>query len=305
MNTNICKCSLGKQNTQGNSCPDLMQIAKRLIIVPKFKADGTVNEFANIAAVTKTALQAKFDAAEIDDRWFPLSELKNVEDLRGDTVFEEFTDRSKVKVDENKRNFVGHIINQGSILFDKIKAWGCQEFGVYIIDKNSNFVYNTDSTLIKVQPIAVDANSWDIKLVKATDTEVEKIMISFDFAQNMRDENLRYLAAEDLDFDGLDTGDVYALYDVNGVVSAISTTGFTMTLTTDYGLPVKNLLITDFAVYNTTTAAAVTIVTMTETADGVYAFTFTAQTQSDVLQLTPTKSRYDFADVVSIAITIP
>jgi VCBS repeat-containing protein len=234
-----------------------------------------------------------------------LSELKNVEDLRGDTVFEEFTDRSKVKVDENKRNFVGHIINQGSILFDKIKAWGCQEFGVYIIDKNSNFVYNTDSTLIKVQPIAVDANSWDIKLVKATDTEVEKIMISFDFAQNMRDENLRYLAAEDLDFDGLDTGDVYALYDVNGVVSAISTTGFTMTMTTDYGLKVKNLLINDFAIANVTVPAVVTILTMTESSDGVYDFTFAPQTSTNVLQLTPTKSRYDFADVVSIAITIP
>ena len=66
---NICDCSTGKLNTAPNSCPDLLQITKRIILVPKYKADGTVNEFANVAAVTKDALQAKFDENDIDDRF--------------------------------------------------------------------------------------------------------------------------------------------------------------------------------------------------------------------------------------------
>ena len=77
----------------------------------------------------------------------------------------------------------------------KIKSWGCQEFGVYIIDKNSNFRYKTDkATELKVQPIAVDQNSFEAKLVLATDTTSEMIMVSFDFASYELDEYIRYIA---------------------------------------------------------------------------------------------------------------
>ena len=312
---NICDCSTGKLNTAPNSCPDLLQITKRIILVPKYKADGTVNEFANKAAVTKAALQAKFDENDIDDRFFPLAEFKNVEETRADSVFQEFNDRSKVKIEDGKRSFTGYIVNQGAKYLQKIKSWGCQEFGVYIIDKNSNFRYKTDkATELKVQPIAVDQNSFEAKLVLATDTTSEMIMVSFDFASYELDEYIRYIAYEDLDFDGLNTSDVYGLYTVTGTATSISTTGVTITLTTDYGLPVKNFLITDFFdshggthsnLYNVTDSAAVPILTFAETSYGVYAMTFAAQTSADVLRCTPDKSKYDFSAVTSVAITIP
>ena len=304
---NICDCLAGKQNTAPNSCPDLMQIAKRLIIVPKYKADGTINELANVAAVTKAALQAKFDAADIDDRWFPLGEFVNVEDTKAESVFEEFTDKTKVRIDEGKRNFVGYVTNQGSIYLKKLKSWACQEFGVYIIDKNSNFVYATDAaTELKVKPIAVDQNSFEAILVKATDTTVEKIKIAFDFFHTELDEYLRYIASGDLDFNGLDTADVYGLYTVTGVGASIGVahTSMSMDMHTDYGLPVKNLLITDFALYNTTTSLAVTIVTIAESPDGKYTFTFAAQSAGNVMRCTPTKAKFDFAAVVAVATTL-
>jgi len=148
----------------------------------------------------------------------------------------------------------------------------------------------------------------------ATDTTAEMIMVSFDFASYELDEYIRYIAYEDLDFDGLNTSDVYGLYTVTGTATGISTTGVTITLTTDYGLPVKNLLITDFFdahggthsnLYNVTDSAAVPILTFAETSDGVYAMTFAAQTSADVLRCTPDKSKYDFSAVTSVAITIP
>jgi hypothetical protein len=283
-----------------------MQILSRIIIVPKFKADGTVNEFANVAAVTKAALQAKFDAADPDDRFYPVTILKNVVDVRAESIYQEFTDKTKIRIDVGKRNFVGYIVNQGSKLLQKLKSWECQEFGVYGIDKKSNFVFITDlSTGLKVSPIGVDANSYEAVLEKATDTVAEMIKISFDFAQNMDDALLRYIAAEDLDFDGLNTADVYALYTAIGVASNITTTAARMKITTDYGLPVKNLIITDFVAYNVTDSASVTISTFAESSDGVYDITFAAQTSADVLKLTPTKARYDFAGVSSVAILIP
>ena len=305
--SNQCSCTLGKLNTQANSCPSIAQIAKRLIIVPKFKADGTVNEITNVAGVTKAALQAKFDANDIDDRWFPLSELKNVVEEKADTVNEEFTDKSLVPIDEGKRSFTGAIINQGSKLLEKLESWACQEFGVYVIDKNSNFIYITDSaTKLKVQPIAVDQNSWRIKYIKATDTTVAKLEIKFDFAINMQDKYLRERASEDLDFDGLNTADVYGLYTALGVGASVGMAhaSMSMAITTDYGLPVKNLSITDFALYNVTDSVALPITSVTESPDGVYTFTFAAVTANDVVRCTPTKSRYDFAAVVAVATTV-
>lgn len=314
--SNLCSCTLGKENTQGNSCPELSQIAARIIIVPKYNAAGAVNEIANVAGLTKAALQAKFDANDIDDRWFPLSEFKNVVEAKADPIYQEFTDRTKVLIDEGKRNFEGYIVSQGSILLGKLKSWGCQEFGIYVIDKNSNFIYQTDTaTGLKVQPIPVDKESWTATLMKATDTTVAMIKISFDFAMIARDEQLRTRAYEDLDFDGLDTNDVYGLYTCSGVGASVGAlhTQMSMTITTDYGLPVKNLLATDFfdthggtaeRLYNTSTSAAVTITAFSETSDGVYLFTFAAQSAGNVIRCTPDKSKYDFAAVVSVATTL-
>ena len=314
--SNLCQCTLGKENTQGNTCPDLSQIAARIIIVPKYNAAGAVNEIANVAGITKSALQAKFDANDIDDRWFPLTEFKNVVEAKADSIFQEFTDRTKVLIDEGKRNFEGHIISQGSILLGKLKSWACQEFGIYVIDKNSNFIYQTDTTTgLKVQPIPVDSESWTATLVKATDTTVAMIKISFDFSMIARDEQLRTRAYEDLNFDGLDTADVYALYTVNGVTSSLLATSITLTLTTDYGLPVKNLLAPDFysahgvgtgsELWRTSgTPAAFAITGFAETSDGVYKIDFVTQTGATV-RITPDKAKYDFAEVVSLATTLP
>jgi len=314
--SNPCDCTSGKQNTQPNSCPDIKKILKRIIIVPKFNAAGTVNEIANVAGITKTALQAKFDANDIDDRWFPLPEFLNVENVRSETIFQEFNDKSKAKIDEGKRSFTGFVINQGGLFLEKLKSWACQQdgFGIYGIDKDSNFHYKTDkATKLKVQPMEIDPTSWECVEVDATDTTVGMIKVTFDFKLSMYDEYRRAIAYEDLDFDGLDTADVYALYTVNGTASSILKTGFTLTLVTDYGLPVKNLLITDFFTahggthsnhWNVTDLAAVPILSFSESSDGVYAFTF-ASLAVKTIRVTPDKARYDFAAVTTVAIVTP
>ena len=78
---------------------------------------------------------------------------------------------------------------------------------------------------------------------------------------------------------------------------AIAATGAVATLTLDYGtaknpIKVKGLVATDFLLYNTTTSTTVTK-TVTETADGVYAFVYTTITGStDVIKLSLAKNGY-------------
>ncbi len=306
---NECICGQSLTDLGISSCPDAMQNAKRLIFVPEFDNSGDKNEFANVAAVTKTALQAKFDAASELDRYYPSPLLENVEDVRAETVFQEFNSGLKSKVRNGIRTFTGYVTapnGASSIWLEKIKSWFCNASGIYIIDKNSNFIYATDlTTKLKVQPIMIERGSFDAQLVKATDAEVQMIMITFDIRENMDDGLLRYIPAEDLDFDGLSDADVYALLDVVNTYSGIAQTTVTMTMTTDqYGLPVTGLVIGDFALYNNTGAAAVIPSSVTESADGVYDIVFPSQTVGHVIQPTVTKSRYDFEAVNSTTFTI-
>ena len=183
-------CTLS--NSQGDACPSILDIAKRLIIVPEVDGSGAKNELANEAAVTKSALQAKFDAADKDDRYFPISILENVEDVRAEPTFFEFNSGRKAKIKEGTRTFTGFIPFQGPEYLGKLEEWACSKFGVYVIDKSGNFIYSTDeSTKVKVQPIMVDQESFSAELVKKTDAEPIMIKITFDFRETEKDSLLR------------------------------------------------------------------------------------------------------------------
>jgi len=304
MSLNPCSCEAGKQNTQASRCKNLEQIARRLIIVPEFKNDGSKFDFANVAAITETNIIAAINAVNPNDRIYPLGKMEQVEEMRGDSMVQEFNSGNIAKIDDGKREFTAFIPLASPILEGKIKSWACHKFGVYIIDKMGNFVYNTDKeTGLRVQPILIDENSLDVTYVTAKDNEVSGVMIKFKFRASVVDRLRRYIESSSLDFDALE--DIYSLYDVSSSYSSISTTGFTATLKDEYGLPVEGLVISEFSLYNTTTSLAVVVTGLTETSRGVYALTFAAQGSGNSLRLTPSKNGYDFSAVVSNLITIP
>ncbi len=297
-------CTLS--NSQGDACPSILDIAKRIIVVPEVDASGAKNELANEAAVTKSALQAKFDAADKDDRYFPLSILENVEDVRVEPTFFEFNSGRKAKIKEGTRTFTGFIPFQGPEYLGKLEDWACSKFGIYVIDKSGNFVYATDaSTKVKVQPIMVDQESFSAELVKKTDAEPVMIKITFDFRETEKDSLIRAIDAADLDFDGLSSTDVYGLYDAFQVVSSISATGFVSTITEEtYKFAIEGLVAGDFSLYNDTDSASVSITSVAEVS-GVYTFVIPSQTSSDSMTLTLSKATYDSAPLSAVKIVIP
>ena len=183
----------------------------------------------------------------------------------------------------------------------------CSKFGIYVIDKSGNFVYATDaSTKVKVLPIMVDQESFSAELVKKTDAEPVMVKITFDFRETEKDSLIRAIDADDLDFDGLSSADVYGLYDAKHVVSSVSTTGFTSTITENiYGFAIDGLEQSDFSIYNVTTSSSVAISGFAESADGVYDFTFAAQTAADNLRLSVSKAGYDDALIEAELVVIP
>lgn len=302
-----CKCDAGLSNT-GTACTPLMQVTKKVILVPLFNSTGARNKVDLTGGpFDQTFFDNLVNDADVQDRWFPLPELKNVADTRGDVITEEFEDGTKAFIREGERSFTGWFVKGTPQLKGKIEAARCVELGVYLVDKDGNLIGMIDSTGDNLFPIRIEENSVSAKLIWTTDKSIQKLELMFNFHPDEKDANLRMISCNELDFDILQ---LRGLLDIHSEYSSISTTGFTAKLFTEYGTPITpvvdpGLIITDFALQNLTTALPVTILTLTENPDGTYAFTFAAQSSADELELTPTKNGRDYTDVVASTIIIP
>jgi hypothetical protein len=299
-------CSTNYVDLGKPGCPSKMAVAKRLVYVPEFAADGTRNKISLADAKTLSNWVAKFDATNTKDRFYPIVELDNITNERAEPEFETLDSGRLIETRKGVRNFIGHAIQQGPIYLSQLESWENVKFGVYIIDKDDNIIYKKCEGDTDLYPITVDEGSYYNRFMTPTYSTSEKIEINFNFRQLEKDSELRVLPKSELDSGFSPLADFFALLDVTGVASSISTTGFTMTLTDPYGDAVEDLVSGDFALAEVSpTPGSVTISSVTESSAGVYDFTFSAETSGDVLALTPTKSGYDFSAIPSVAITIP
>lgn len=170
----------------------------------------------------------------------------------------------------------------------KLKEGKCSRNGVYLFNadgmvgiRRGNYLY----------PIEIKA--YAPKYSHATDADPSKAMISFDYAQGTKIEELWLISWDDL---GMDINDVAGLIDVNYTLVDAAVDGGTNTtvsysLTTDYGFGnpetqnVDGLVTADFTCTNKTTGLTVSLVSVVETADVKYLFTLPSQTTADVVEI--------------------
>jgi len=163
-------------------------------------------------------------------------------------------------------------------------------------------------------PIQIDKSSLSAMLVKSTDTTVQKIELKFNFNVAEKDENLNMITCDSLS--PVELLNLRGLLDVESTYTDISTTDFTVKLTTGYGdalnpVTVKGLIITDFSLFNVTQNSSIGILSSVESGapnKRTYLITFAVVDQpssADEVRLTPVKAGYDFTDVIANLITIP
>lgn len=299
----MCDCSLSYTNTGTPDCKTLMAVAKKLILVPTFDSTGARNKIAAGATLNAAYFVALIDQADKSKRWYPLPEVTNVEDMRGEPVYETLADGKKVFVSDANRTFKAWLIKQPAQLKAKLDQWRCLSMSVFVVDKEGNLIGKTDGT--DFYPVAVDNDTLFANLMKTTDTTTQKIQLSFEFMSTEDDGDLRVITEDELGTDLLTTE---GLLDVNmSAAATISTTGFKTSMTLDYGTfktpdIATGFVAADFAIYNVTDAASVAVGSVVESPAGTYTFAFTAQTSADILRLTPTHSGFEFTPIL---VTIP
>jgi len=289
-----CNCASGLSNTGRPNCVSLQSVTSKLIMVPLVANDGTPN-FIDLSAPLPTWADL-INEADASKRWFPLPNFENVELPKADSQFEEANSGRMVFLRQGKRSFAGELWAEDSTptLLGKLQNNRCVDFGVYIVDVNGNLVGSKVNG--GLYPIAVDNPSFNPTFTFATDSTTQKIMLGFDF-DRLFDESTMYMITPTEA--GVNFNDLNGLVDVNLINDSISTTDITFDAVLDYGTALNPIKFTgavsgDFALYNNTTAATVSITVVENLPlEGNYTATFTAQTAGDLLILSVDKAGFD------------
>ncbi len=275
----VCNCEVGLGNTGLPGCIPIAGVTKKIIMLNYYDNDGNVNEVDCTDTFDKAYFDAKANDSDTSKRWYTLPEIKNVDDVKADSIFESFNDGSNLLIQEGTRTFTGVMPKQSPAFLGKLKEARCVAIGVYIIDKDGNLIGN-GSTDGKLQPIRVDNNTWNAVLTKATDTTVQKIALTFEYSRLERDEDLRMITSDSFTYDVLG---LQGVKDVNLVGLAVTLPSqIDFTAETIYGsqcalVKVQGLgdpTLTDFTV--TVDGTPETILTVVEATPGVYTLGITA-----------------------------
>jgi hypothetical protein len=314
----LCSCGVSLQNTGTPNCIPVFGVTKQLILVPLIANDGTENSIDPTDTLNSAYVTALINQADDSKRWYPVGPLKNVAGERADALMETFEDGSKVFIRQGVRSFTGLVLKGGPELLNQLNSNRCSSFGAFMIDSNGSLygkVKNDDGMLY---PVEIQADSFYNKLMFTTDTTIQKIMISFEFGIDERDEDLRMILSSS--FTGVNLANVRGL--INAYVRVVSTgqTSMVVDVYNKYGdfingSPVEGLLIADFAssvtetnskIRNTTDGADVTLTTVTESTSqaGRYTLAYTSQTVSDILQPYVKKNGLDGTTMIGTTGTV-
>lgn len=306
----VCNCDVTMNNTGLPNCSPLINVTRKVFLTPTFDSTGARNKIT-IADIDATYFQEQIDLADTSKRLFPLPNVVDVEDTRGDAIMQELSNRSKIFIADGTRTFTGVVWGRdGSpILKGILDSARCAQMSAYLVDKKGNLIVGEVSDDgLTAYPFKLESDSVVATPLYATDNTVQGVRISFDFSQDHDDACIRMIQAGDIEEDLLS---LTGLRDVFATVSGISQTGLTIhywTKSMEAGkkIAVQGLVVGDFIssddaatsnAYNVTDTANVAISSVTEGtgADvGKYTLAFASQTVSDVLNVLAKKSGLQF-----------
>lgn len=317
----LTNCFIICQNL-GLPCIPTLKRALKWILVPTYANDGTLNELdLSAGPFDATFFAALVNHADPSKRWYPLPEIKNVTDERGDPSAETADDGTGYITEEAVRKVVGHIFagKAPAQLVGRIKSFNSSgEFSVYAVDTDFSLIGKEGSSATMFAPIRITASTIWAGLIKAQGKDtVQKIKIMYDVSTLEKDEDLRVILAEQMDFN---PAELNGLVDITGTISNVTTTGFRIALQTPGGTLIdpimdEGLVAADFVSSTSgvaqkvrrtnNTPADVDITTATEVADGVYDIVIPLATAADTLQPFAKKDGRDYTQLKSLVVTIP
>ena len=302
----ICTCAgTSYGNTGVDGCGTIGKTPYNIIIMPKYSALGVENVIDLVSPTIGADLKTKCLAVTpATSRLFPLPFAENFQITKSETIYETGPSGNKYKIKDGIRSYAFELVDKNASvrLLENLKKFGCSEMVYFVVDIEGKIEgWKSSGTSTDLHGFPMSTSTWNAILTYATDTTVQKLMVSFDQSQYFNDGSIYYLTPNDL---GYSATDLKGLVSATATVGTITTTGAVATIkkgSTDAvstGVPIVGLLQTNFALYNITTSTAVTITAVNETSAGVYAISYVAIAGANSFRLTATAIGYDIPVVV-------
>lgn len=276
-----CLCGTGMNNTGLVNCIKGFKKTTGFLIVPILANNGIRNSINLSPGIN---LQNKVKHIDPSMRFYPVNDLKDVELPTAESRFETAKDGSKFKLADGIKSFKAVIYEAGSMYASKLQGVSCEKYGVYLYDIDGNLRGIKEDD--ELYPIEI--GGWDTIFMDATDDNVSKIQIQFDFDILLKISRYWILSSTDL---GINPNTLLGLVDANLTEVSSGATSTVLTISSDYGsgltaLPIVGLTTADFSAYNDTDASVVTLtVAESTTVDGEYTLTYTSQTVADLVTI--------------------
>lgn len=309
----FCSCEDGIINFGQPVCVDSFDRVARIVFVNYLDNDGVVNSIKDsdftLGVLNPAYFAGKLNNTDKSQRWYLTETINMVEPVREDNVTQDI-DGILYNVSQGVKTFTGQF--NGGVASPKyagvLKSIGCQQMGYFYFDVQGNIVGSYNDVTGELDPIKIQRNTLQVKYIEPTKTTVQGIQIKFMIGELELDEDLSYVPSSEI------TADLEALRSmVNVTISAptgISTTGFTFTLTYDYGsaftkLPLTGAVMADFTLAEVTpTPGSIVITSVTESATipGTYVLVQPAATSADTQRFDFTKTGFE---AEAVTVTIP
>jgi hypothetical protein len=307
-----CSCTSKYENSGLTSCIGaLIKVSRRIIMVPKYADDGTLNKVTLPATINSAYVTALINQADRSKRWYPLPKHVGAEITKGESTFETHSDNSKSFIHVGVSSFKATYPDMQPFYLNVLKSGRCTDMACYIVDKSGALVGLTNGEENVLYPFSLNRNTTDAIYMFATDTTTSKIALSFEFDTDQADENISKIDAVDMVGVNLLLSSFDGLYDAIKSQTSTGQTSMVFKLYAKSGsaaspVAITGLLAANFALYNVTDLAAVTVSTAVEstTVPGTYTLTYASQTVADVIRITPTKTGVDFTDVIAATATV-
>lgn len=276
-----CLCGTGMNNTGLVNCIKGFKKTTGFLIVPILANNGIRNSINLSPGIN---LQNKVKHIDPSMRFYPVNDLKDVELPTAESRFETAKDGSKFKLADGIKSFKAVIYEAGSMYASKLQGVSCDKYGVYLYDIDGNLRGIKEDD--ELYPYEI--GGWDTIFMDATDDNVSKIQIQFDFDILLKISRYWILSSTDL---GINPNTLLGLVDANLTEVSSGATSTVLTISSDYGsgltaLPIVGLTTADFSAYNDTDASVVTLtVAESTTVDGEYTLTYTSQTVADLVTI--------------------
>jgi hypothetical protein len=301
----ICTCAgTSYGNTGVDGCATIGKTPYNIIVMPKYSASGVENVIdltsATIGDMIKTKCLATTPATS---RLFPLPFAENFQITKSETIYETGPSGNKYKIKDGIRSYAFELVDKNASvrLLENLKKFGCSEMVYFVVDIEGKIEgWKSSGTSTDLHGFPMSTSTWNAILSYATDTTVQKLMVSFDQSQYFNDGSIYYLTPNDL---GYSATELKGLVSATATVGTITTTGATVTIkkgSTDAvstGVPIVGLLVPNFTLFNVTTNTAVTITSISSPVLGNYELSYTAIAGANNFKLTVNAIGYDIPAV--------